>query len=106
MTGVHLVIQIPVFPHLARLDEADFLGNHLKKTRRKNTSSRAKLANGLKVAPLYGSVGDIWAEHQDALDPRKVLNRLKDNRKFPWKTLAFDQQVRPPYSGKLPVFPS
>lgn len=28
-----------------------------------------------------------------------MLEELRDRRKFPWKTLAFDQQARPPYVG-------
>lgn len=28
-----------------------------------------------------------------------MLAELRDNTKFPWKTLAFDQQARPPYVG-------
>jgi hypothetical protein len=57
------------------------------------------LPQGLKSGPLYGTVADVWAAHQEAADPRKVLDQLRKQNRFPWKTLAFDQQARPPYSG-------
>jgi hypothetical protein len=57
------------------------------------------LPQGLKSGPLYGTVADVWAAHQEAADPRKVLDQLRKQSRFPWKTLAFDQQARPPYSG-------
>ncbi len=41
----------------------------------------------------------MWSAYQEAEDPRAVLDELTDKRKFPWKTLAFDQQARPPYVG-------
>lgn len=41
----------------------------------------------------------MWSAYQEAEDPRAVLDELRDRRKFPWKTLAFDQQLRPPYAG-------
>lgn len=67
--------------------------NHKTKTR------RSRLPDGLKSGPLHGTVGEVWAAHQEAADPRKVLSQLRKNHKFPWKFLAFDQQARPPYSG-------
>lgn len=60
---------------------------------------RRKFPRGLKIAPIDGSVGELWATLQDAEEPREVLDQLRDRRRFPWKTLAFDQQPRPPYSG-------
>lgn len=60
---------------------------------------RRNRPRGLKVAPIDGSVGELWATLQDAEEPREVLDQLRDRRRFPWKTLAFDQQPRPPYSG-------
>lgn len=87
-----------------RADDPEHI-SHLVRRSGVKSSKMARLPKGLKSAPLYGSVGDVWLEHQDAADPRKVLNRLKNQRKFPWKTLAFDGQVRPPYSGKLHSFP-
>jgi hypothetical protein len=57
------------------------------------------LPAGIKSGSPYGTVGDVWRDHQDAADPRKVLGQLRKHHKYPWKLLAFDQQARPPYSG-------
>ncbi|EIW66562.1 hypothetical protein TREMEDRAFT_34970, partial [Tremella mesenterica DSM 1558] len=86
-------------PAVHLLNHSDFIADHLKKHRIRPFKPRSLLPPGLKSGPLYGSVADIWAAHQEAADPRKVLNQLCSRHKFPWKTLAFDQQVRPPYSG-------
>jgi hypothetical protein len=78
---------------------ADFIDDHLERTKHPARRVQSHLPKGLKSAPLHGTVGDVWAAHQEAADPRKVLNQLRSQKKFPWKTLAFDQQARPPYSG-------
>lgn len=77
----------------------DFINDHLRRNSVAAGSTRPKLAQGLKTGPRHGTVADVWAAHQEAADPQAVLGQLADNEKFPWKTLAFDQQVRPPYSG-------
>lgn len=77
----------------------DFLNDHLRRHKRTAGSRRPKLAPGLKTGPAHGTVAEVWAAHQEAADPQAVLGQLADNERFPWKTLAFDQQVRPPYSG-------
>ena len=77
----------------------DFLDDHLRRHGLRTRSPREHVPQGLKSAAPHGTVLDVWNAHQNALDPRKVLNQLRDRRKFPWKTLAFDQQIRPPYSG-------
>ncbi|KIR55385.1 hypothetical protein I315_01971 [Cryptococcus gattii Ru294] len=77
----------------------DFIKDHLKKHGHHMRQPRRNLPRGLKVAPIDGSVGELWATLQDAEEPREVLDQLRDRRRFPWKTLAFDQQPRPPYSG-------
>ncbi len=77
----------------------DFLDDHLRKHGLRLKPPPKQVPNGFKTASPYGTVLDVWNAHQDALDPRKVLNQLKNRHKFPWKTLAFDLQVRPPYSG-------
>lgn len=77
----------------------DFLNDHLRRHKITAGSTRPKRAQGLKTAPLHGTVADVWTAHQEAADPQAVLGQLADNEKFPWKTLAFDQQVRPPYCG-------
>lgn len=64
-----------------------------------DATPQKKSSPGLKIAPIDGSVGELWATLQDAEEPREVLDQLRDRRRFPWKTLAFDQQPRPPYSG-------
>jgi len=84
---------------LISLTPSDFLDDHLRKHSLRTRAPRADLPHGLKSVAIYGTVADVWSKHQDALDPRNVLDQLKNKRKFPWKTLAFDQQVRPPYSG-------
>lgn len=71
----------------------------MTKHQRVSRQSRQSIPQGLKSASPHGSVSDVWTTHQDALDPRKILSQLQDKHKFPWKTLAFDQQARPPYSG-------
>ena len=80
-------------------ESSDFLDDHLRKHGLRGKAPRKHFPHGLKSASPYGTVLDIWTEHQGALDPRKILDQLKNRHKFPWKTLAFDQQVRPPYSG-------
>ncbi|ORX36523.1 hypothetical protein BD324DRAFT_629227 [Kockovaella imperatae] len=78
----------------------DFLKDHLGRHGHSLAPPpRASLPPGLKTAPRFGSVGDVWREHEEAEDPRKVLELLKDRTRFPWKVLAFDDQVRPPYCG-------
>lgn len=81
------------------LTAADFLDDHLARHKLKRTTPRANLPRGLRTAAPFGSVGDIWAAKEEASDPRSVIAQLKNQDRFPWKTLAFDQQVRPPYSG-------
>lgn len=78
---------------------ADFLNDHRRRNHIVACSTRRILAKGLKTAPRHGSVAEVWAAHQEAADPQAVLGQLADNKMFPWKTIAFDQQVRPPYSG-------
>lgn len=73
----------------------------MRRHRKELDKGRPRLPAGLKSAPLYGSVGEVWSAHEEAADPRKVLSQLKNRRKFPWKTLAFDLQPRPPYSGRF-----
>lgn len=82
------------------LDDADsdFLSRHFEQHGLRSTS-RPSLAPGIKSGSPYGTVGEVWAAHQDAADPRKVLKRLRNGHKFPWKILSFDQQNRPPYHG-------
>lgn len=79
----------------------DFLSDHLRKHDLRSGRPRGQLPHGMKSAPLYGSAGEMWIAYQEAEDPRKVLKQLKSRHKFPWKTLAFDQQTRPPYCGEL-----
>ncbi|ORY24369.1 hypothetical protein BCR39DRAFT_546875 [Naematelia encephala] len=86
-------------PETATWSERDFLDDHLKKHRIKARAQRSSLPRGLKVGPLHGPVSELWAAYQQAEDPRKVLAQLKNRSKFPWKTLAFTEQIRPPYSG-------
>lgn len=69
-------------------DPADSLGQLQTRSR-----------HGLKTPAPFGTMGEMWQQYQDATDPRAVLERIKNNRKFPWKTLSFDQQTRPPYVG-------
>ena len=78
---------------------AELLAEHLQRHGYDPARRGTRIATGLKSDSPYGTVQDVWSAHQEALDPRKVLNQLRDRQKFPWKTLAFDQQVRPPYSG-------
>ncbi|KAL1406406.1 hypothetical protein Q8F55_008105 [Vanrija albida] len=77
----------------------DFLDDHLARHKLKRTTPRSNIPRGLRTAAPFGSVGDIWAAKEEASDPRSVLAQLQNEDRFPWKTLAFDQQVRPPYSG-------
>ncbi|WVF65764.1 hypothetical protein IAT40_000498 [Kwoniella sp. CBS 6097] len=77
----------------------DILNEHIKQHGRSIKTPRNHLPRGLKTMPPYGTVADIWSELQDAEDPRKLLNQLRDRQKYPWKVLAFDQQTRPPYVG-------
>ncbi len=48
---------------------------------------------------LWHGQGGLDA-YQEAEDPRQVLEQMRSQARFPWKVLAFDQQIRPPYSGK------
>lgn len=77
----------------------DFLQDHMSRHRHKLKTPRNKLPIGLKSGSRYSTVGEVWAAHQEAADPRKVLGQLRKSHKYPWKFLAFDQQARPPYSG-------
>ncbi|KAL7419567.1 hypothetical protein Q5752_005479 [Cryptotrichosporon argae] len=74
--------------HLARLRQ-----------RRRHSVARPPLPAGVKCGPRYGSVSEVWRAHQEASDPRAVLDQLRDHDRFPWKTLSFDQQARPPWVG-------
>ena len=82
------------------LKDVDFLHDHL--STHGIRESGPVVPSGLKCSPLYGTVADVWGRYENAEDPRRVLNELNNRRKYPWKTLAFDQQIRPPYSGELP----
>ncbi|KAK4683630.1 hypothetical protein P7C73_g6605, partial [Tremellales sp. Uapishka_1] len=86
-------------PRVASWEKMDFVEDHLTRHGLKRTRPRSNVPRGLKTAPFAGSVQEVWLAHQEAIDPRKELDKLKNRRKFPWKTLAFDQQARPPYSG-------
>ncbi|CAK9781242.1 hypothetical protein CC85DRAFT_286041 [Cutaneotrichosporon oleaginosum] len=77
----------------------DFLRDHLERHKQSRRNPRSARGQGLKSEPMYGSVAEMWAEYQRAEEPRAVLDELTNKRKFPWKTLAFDQQARPPYVG-------
>lgn len=78
-------------------DFTDFLKEHL--SRHNIASSSTSRPTGLKSAPSYKAVSEVWSAYLEADDPRKVLRQLKSRDKFPFKTLAFDQQDRPPYRG-------
>jgi hypothetical protein len=82
---------------LATADKADFLKDHLSRHSVQASSSRRP--SGLKTAPIHKSVSEVWATYLESDDPRKVIRQLKSRDKFPFKTLAFDQQDRPPYRG-------
>lgn len=75
------------------------LDEHLARHKRQRITKRKALPLGLKSAPLFGTVKDVWDAYQEAEDPRQVLEQLRSPARFPWKVLAFDQQIRPPYSG-------
>ncbi|BEI85303.1 hypothetical protein CcaverHIS002_0507040 [Cutaneotrichosporon cavernicola] len=77
----------------------DFLRDHLNRHKLRRHNPRSVHGRGLKSEPLYGTVAQMWSAYQEAEDPRAVLDELTNMRKFPWKTLAFDQQARPPYVG-------
>ena len=77
---------------------SDFLREHLQKHHVRPSRGRI-LANGLKTAPIGETVAEAWSRYQDAEDPRTVAEQLRNKHKFPWKTLAFDQQARPPWRG-------
>lgn len=76
-------------------DDTDLVAAHLQQHSKTKSIRRRKLRTD---AP-FGTVGEKWDEYQNSPDPRAVLAQLKNMRKFPWKTLAFDQQTRPPYCG-------
>ena len=87
---------------LPQLTSPDYLRDHLKTYGHTFAPPpRASLPSSLKSAPLFGTVADVWQTLEDAEEPRKVLAILKDRKRFPWKVLAFDEDVRPPYCGKL-----
>lgn len=75
------------------------IDRHLSSHGQRRVTKRRGLPLGLKSAPLYGTIKDAWDAYQEAEDPRQVLEQLRDPARFPWKVLAFDQQIRPPYSG-------
>lgn len=85
-------------PKLTRNPE--LLQEHIQRHRKSQQRSRPRLPPGLKTAPPYGTVQDIWIAYQDAADPRKVLDQLRNRERYPWKVLAFEQQPRPPYCGE------
>lgn len=85
------------FPSQALM--SDFLQDHMQRHRHKLRAPRTKLPAGLKSGSVHSTVGEVWAAHQEAADPRKVLSQLRKTHKYPWKFLAFDRQARPPYSG-------
>lgn len=76
----------------------DFLKDHLSRHNIASSSS-SRLPSGLKSAPAYKPVSEVWSMYLESDDPRKVIRHLKNKDKFPFKTLAFDQQDRPPYRG-------
>jgi len=77
----------------------DFINDHLSRHNIRRRTPRSDIPRGLKTAPLFGSVADMYAEYQSAVDPRQIRKRLLNTDKFPRKVLAFDQQARPPYTG-------
>ncbi|WVO13288.1 hypothetical protein L204_100901 [Cryptococcus depauperatus] len=86
-------------PDVQEWSSQDFIVDHLRKHGHQLRQPRAHFPRGLKTAPISGSVGEFWLALQEAEEPREVLNHFRDRNRFPWKTLAFDQQPRPPYSG-------
>ncbi|WWD16524.1 hypothetical protein CI109_100951 [Kwoniella shandongensis] len=86
-------------PEVQNWQSQDFINDHLQRHGRRIRPSRSHLPKGLKTMPRHGTVADVWNAVQDAEDPRIVLDQLRNKQKFPWKTLLFDQQARPPYCG-------
>ncbi|KAK8861567.1 hypothetical protein IAR55_002389 [Kwoniella newhampshirensis] len=86
-------------PEVQSWEPRDFLDDHLRRHGRRTRPSRTYLPRGLKTVPRHGTVAEVWNAVQEAEDPRTVLDQLRNKHKFPWKTLAFDQQTRPPYCG-------
>ncbi|GMK55693.1 hypothetical protein CspeluHIS016_0207490 [Cutaneotrichosporon spelunceum] len=84
---------------VAAWSKKDFLDDHLNRHKLRCHNPRSWRGRGLKSEPIYGTVAQMWSAYQEAEDPRAVLDDLTDKRKFPWKTLAFDQETRPPYVG-------
>lgn len=62
--------------------------------------SRSGLIRKPKSEPPFCTIPDLVDRAQEAEDPRLVYSHLKDPTKFPRKTLKFDEDLRPPYSGK------
>lgn len=83
----------------SHLTNPELLDQHFERHNRKRVARRT-LPSGLKSAPLYGTVKEVWDAYQEAEDPRQVLEQMRSQARFPWKVLAFDQQIRPPYSGR------
>jgi len=77
---------------------AEFISDHLSKHQHQ-ASSKRKLQAGFKTGPAHASVAELFDKLPDAEDPRAVLAKLRNKERYPWKTLAFDQQTRPPYRG-------
>ncbi|KAJ9099977.1 hypothetical protein QFC21_003985 [Naganishia friedmannii] len=61
--------------------------------------SRSGLVRKPKTEPPFCTIPDLVDRAQEAEDPRLVYSHLKDLAKFPRKTLKFDEDLRPPYSG-------
>jgi hypothetical protein len=65
--------------------------------------SRSGLVRKPKTETLFCTIPDLVDRAQEAEDPRLVYSHLKDLEKFPRKTLKFEEDLRPPYSGELGV---
>lgn len=63
--------------------------------------SRSGLVRKPKTETLFCTIPDLVDRAQEAEDPRLVYSHLKDLEKFPRKTLKFEEDLRPPYSGEL-----
>lgn len=63
--------------------------------------SRSGLVRKPKTETLFCTIPDLVDRAQEAEDPRLVYSHLKDLDKFPRKTLKFEEDLRPPYSGEL-----
>lgn len=62
--------------------------------------SRSGLVRKPKTETLFCTIPDLVDRAQEAEDPRLVYSHLKDYTKFPRKTLKFEEDLRPPYSGE------